>query len=180
MTCIVGLIKGNKIYMGADRAGVAGMSLSVRADPKVFVRKPFIMGFTTSFRMGQLLQYKLSVPEIGKEQDVFAYMATVFVDAVRACLKAGGFATKKDETESGGEFLVGYAGRLFTVESDYQIAERVTPYAATGCGQGIAMGSLFSTSQMTPKTRIGVALEAAESFSAGVRRPFDILSLGGE
>ncbi len=179
MTCIVGLVQDDKIYMGADRAGVSKMSLSVRADPKVFVREPFIMGFTSSFRMGQLLQYKFSVPEIGKEQDVFAYMATIFVDAVRACLKSGGFAKKKDEEESGGQFLVGYAGRLFTIESDYQVAEDVVSYAATGCGQDIALGSLFSTPLADPEFRLSVALEAAEAFSAGVRRPFDILSIGG-
>ena len=179
MTCIVGLVSNGEVWMGADSWGGAHSFGNVRKDPKLFRRGPFLIGYTTSFRMGQLLQYKFSVPEIGKEQDVFAYMATIFVDAVRACLKSGGFAKKKDEEESGGQFLVGYAGRLFTIESDYQVAEDVVSYAATGCGQDIALGSLFSTPLADPEFRLSVALEAAEAFSAGVRRPFDILSIGG-
>ena len=50
------------MYIGGDRAGVAGLSLTVRADEKVFQNGEFLMGFTTSFRMGQLLRYSLKPP----------------------------------------------------------------------------------------------------------------------
>jgi len=178
MTCIAGLIDKGIIYMGADSAGVGGLSLHVRADEKVFVRDDFIMGFTTSFRMGQLLRYNLQVMPCPKGHEVFEYMVTTFVEAVRKCLKDGGFAEKKDEVEKGGVFLVGYAGRLFCIESDYQVEEHSLPYTATGCGNDIAMGALFANGHLKPEERILQALEAAEQFSAGVRRPFVIKQLG--
>lgn len=165
--------------MGGDSAGVnSSLSLSVRADQKVFVKDDFIMGFTSSFRMGQLLQYKLQVSPRPESLDVFEYMVTSFVEAVRKCLKDGGFAEKKDDQEKGGTFLVGYAGRLFCIESDYQVEETTLPYAATGSGVDIALGVLFANGHLKPEERIFQALEAAEEFNAGVRHPFVIKQLG--
>jgi hypothetical protein len=61
-------------------------------------------------------------------------MATFFIDKVRTVLKDGGFATKEKEMEQGGTFLVGIRGRLFSVQSDYQIAESASRFEAVGCG----------------------------------------------
>lgn len=180
MTCIVGLIANDTIYMGADSAGVAGSSLQVRADQKVFVKGEFIMGFTTSFRMGQLLRYKLQIPNYQKGIDIFEYMVTSFIEAVRICLRDGGFAEKKEEKEKAGTFLVGFQGRLFRIENDYQVCETLLPYNATGCGEDIALGVLFANGHLKPEERILQALEAAEQFSSGVRRPFIIKYLGTE
>jgi len=72
MTCIVGLIdkESKKIYMGGDSAGVANYSLSVRKDPKVFKRYGFIFGFTSSFRMGQLLMCSTISLRLGNRRKV--------------------------------------------------------------------------------------------------------------
>lgn len=173
MTCIVGLIDGGKVYLGGDSAGVSGYHLVTRKDPKVFRVGDFVIGFTSSFRMGQLLAHAFTPPKRHEDTDVYAYMVTSFVDAVRDCLKAGGYARKESETEAGGTFLVGYAGRLFEISDDYQVGEALADYAACGCGREVALGSLFSTKGQKPKDRILTALEAAEALSAGVRGPFN-------
>lgn len=172
MTAIVGLVHDGTVHIGGDSAGVGGYSLTVRADAKVFTNGPYVMGFTTSFRMGQLLRHALKAPE--PDGDLEAFMATAFVDAVRTCLKDGGWAKKDNEREEGGIFLVGAHGRLFCVHSDYQVAEAADGYAAIGCGEDIALGALYATarSRVAPQKRIKLALEAAERFSAGVRGPF--------
>ncbi len=178
MTAIVGLIDDGKIYMGADSAGVNGwLQHTSRADQKVFERKKFLFGFTSSFRMGQLLQYKMGIPLHDPEKEVFAYMVEDFVEAVRSCLKTGGYARKDNEEESGGTFLVGYRSRLFRIDGDYQVGESIIGYDACGCGEQPALGSLHSTAgieSLKPKQRIQMALEAAQEFSAGVREPFHI------
>ena len=175
MTCIVGLVHEGTVFIGGDSAGVGGMSLTVRADEKVFRNRDFLMGFTTSFRMGQLLRYSLEPPRRHPDDDIHQYMVVDFVNAVRECLKAGGYASKEDEVESGGTFLVGYAGHLFTVDSDYQVGIPEDGYAAVGSGQDIAQGSLFATQGQEPRQRVLTALQAAERFNAGVRGPFHIL-----
>ena len=174
MTCIVGLVENGTVYLGGDSAGVNGsLHLTVRADPKVFRNGPCLIGYTSSFRMGQLLRYKLEPPLCAPATDPLEYLATSFVDAVRGTLKAGGMASKENDVEQGGAFLVGYRGRLFTIHEDYQVGESTVPYAAVGCGAPYALGALFAAPPtVTPDVRLRVALEAAEQFSAGVRRPF--------
>jgi ATP-dependent protease HslVU (ClpYQ) peptidase subunit len=174
MTCIVGMIADGRIYMGGDSAGVSDWSLMIRADRKVFRNGPFLIGFTSSFRMGQLLEHAFSPPARRIEQDVYAYMVTDFIDSVRYCLKNGGFAETNNGVEKGGEFLVGYERRIFYVASDYQVGESVDGMAACGCGREIALGALFATPTVSPIDRVRIALEAAERLSAGVRAPFHI------
>lgn len=175
MTCIVGLKNAENVYIGADSAGVSGFDLIIRADAKVFYNGAFLIGFTTSFRMGQLLRYSFQPPVYHPDDDLFRFMATDFVNGVRQCLRDGGFAQKSNEQESGGAFLVGYRGRLFVIESDYQVGEHADDFAAIGCGAQVAFGSLYSTVGQDAQARLLKALEAAEHFSAGVRGPFAIL-----
>ncbi len=174
MTCIVGLIHDGKVYIGGDSAGVADYSLTIRADPKVFRNGEFIFGFTSSFRMGQLLAHALRPPRRNPADDIYAFMVTDFINAVRDCLKAGGFNTRVSEADVGGDFLVGYAGRLFYVGQDYQVGESQDGLLAVGCGDQIALGALMATPDMPPEKRINNALTIAERLSAGVRGPFKI------
>ena len=177
MTCIVGVPQGGgRVVMGADSAGLCDWDLTVRADAKVFTRGPFLMGFTSSFRMGQLLKYRLDVPEHPEGMADLEYLSTAFVDAVRECLGDGGWRKKEHEREEGGTFLVGYRGRVYEVESDFQVGEPAAGYAACGCGARIALGALHALGVRVPPTeRVRRALEAAEALSAGVRGPFVIL-----
>lgn len=180
MTCIVGLVEGNTVWMGGDSAGVnGGYDLTIRADQKVFRNGPMLFGFTTSFRMGQLLRYALTIPDHDPRVDIDKWMVTYFVDAVRECLKARGWAEKRNDQERGGTFLVGYKGRLFRFEDDYQVALPADGFTAVGCGDQIAHGSLFTSGHLGGRERVEKALQAAERFSAGVRGPFHIESLQG-
>jgi ATP-dependent protease HslVU (ClpYQ) peptidase subunit len=176
MTCIVGLVDGGRVYIGGDSAGVSGLDLQVRADAKVFKKDWMVFGFTSSFRMGQLLRYSLSIPQRHPDTDVMKWMCSDFIDAVRNCLKSGGFAKKDSEVESGGAFLVGYAGRLFAVHGDYQVAETAAPYASVGCGEAYAVGAMYASTN-EPSERVKLALECAAANSAGVRGPFVIESI---
>jgi ATP-dependent protease HslVU (ClpYQ) peptidase subunit len=177
MTAVVGLVESGSVYIGGDSAGVSGLSLTVRADAKVFRKKHYLFGFTTSFRMGQLIRYAMDLPR--PDGDLDAFMTTTFVDALRTCLKNGGWAAKDNDREEGGTFLVGVQGRLYAVYDDYQVAKAADGYAAVGCGDQIALGALFATSRagLKPKRRVMTALAAAERFSAGVRGPFLCLKL---
>lgn len=177
MTCIAGLVHERSIYMGGDSAGIDGYDLVVRADEKVFTVGQYIMGFCGSFRVGQLLRYSLAPPN-PRTKDLPRFMATTFVDSVRKCLTDGGAAFKEHGIEQGGTFLVGVRGRLFCIESDYQVGESEQPYVAIGCGAQVANGALYAQPKtMAPKARVIQALEAAQRFSGGVRSPFRVVSL---
>lgn len=182
MTCIVGITQDGRVHIAGDSAGVSGLDLRIRRDSKVFTNGEFVFGCTSSFRMIQLLRYKLTVPKRHPETDVAAFMSTTFVDAVRDALKAGGFANVTNSVESGGTFLVGHAGRLFCVYDDYQVAESQDGFDACGCGEKYALASLYCTNGrgIHPEARLRTALECSAHFSAGVIAPFVFESAGAD
>ena len=179
MTCIVAYEKDGKVWMGGDSAGVAGYSISARGDQKVFQNGEYLIGFTTSFRMGQLLRYKLT-PSPCCDWDLEKHMTTTFVDQVRSCLSSNGFDKKTERGQhTGGTFLVGTRGRVFVVDDDFQLGWNRVPYNAVGCGQDIALGAMYGLhkQECDPDLIVQLALEGAAEFSAGVRGPFHVMSL---
>lgn len=175
MTCIVGLVADGNVYIGGDSAGVGGWDLTIRADSKVFERDGYVFGFTSSFRMGQLLRYDLTLPELpAADADLFGFMVRHFIGAVRTGMKDGGYAKVENGREEGGAFLVGCRGRLFAIDDDFQVGEAICGFDAVGSGAATARGAMTALADLPPHKRIGRALEIAEQWNAGVRGPFRI------
>jgi len=177
LTCIAAAIEPDgTAWMGGDSAGVAGFDLTVRADEKVFARNGYLIGFTGSFRMGDILRFQAKLPKPPTRGTLRRFMVTRFVEGVRSALSEYGYARKKDSQETGGTFLVAVKGRLFRIDCDYQVGESRHGFDAVGCGDLIALGSLYATRAWTDsRERLLEALEAAQHFSAGVRSPFVVL-----
>lgn len=179
MTCIIGLIKNKKVYIGGDSAGVGGLDIIIRRDSKVFKTGKFIMGYTSSFRMGQLLRFKLKVKDQTEKQDDFEYMCTTFIDTVRKCLKDNGYTTIDNNVEEIGHFLVGYNNHLYYIGGNLQVGESYESFESVGCGENYAKGAMevLIKSKQSPKTIINKALTIVTKFSAGVRPPFNIVEI---
>lgn len=173
MTCIVGIAREGKVYMGGDTCG-SGHSWQQVGNPKVFINSgQFLIGCTTSFRMIDLLHYELQVPEqkVGQSDD--AYMRTAFIKAVRECFKEHGWLAKSSDKNEGGNFLVGYKGKLYEVQDDFSVLNSPEEGMAVGSGEQSARGSLFTTrADWDCNKRVLQALEAAEAVAMGVKGPF--------
>lgn len=174
MTCIVGLEHDGLVTIGGDSAAVEDTRLTRYIEPKVFILGPYLIGYCDSFRMGQLLQYRLKVPK-QTEADDMAHMATTFIDACRKTFHQGGFAKTSDGEDAGGVFLVGYRGALYCIDEDYHVGRSMLGYEAIGCGDHLALGSLASTSG-DPVARVHMALHAAALHSTSVCEPFTVLT----
>lgn len=174
MTAIVGLIHNGRVLLGCDSSGSNGWTVCTRADTKAFTSGRYVMGFTDSFRMGQILRWSFDPPQPPGNGQLERFMCTTWTDALRQALKDGGWAKKEAEQEVGGCFLVGVSGRLFRVDSDYQVGEVVGGYDAIGSGEQPALGALAATAGLKwgPKRRMRAALEAAEQHIVSVRGPF--------
>lgn len=172
VTCIVGLVHDGKVTIGGDSAGVAGLKLSSHPHIKVFRNGSYVIGYTTSFRMGSILHYSFDPPE--PEKDLDRMMNTSFIDAMRKSFDAAGYLENKSGVESAGTFMVGINGRLFTVQDDLAVLPE-PEYAAVGCGAEIALGAMYA-SRGSAKKRITTALGAAEQFSGGVRGPYTLVT----
>lgn len=200
MTCIVGIEYDGGVLIAGDSAGMdSSYNITIRADEKVFSRKgppqydTMVFGYTSSFRMGQLLRYDLTIPKLnygsGYDTDVDRYMATKFMNLVRSCFERGGYLEKNNEKESGGSFLVGISkpiNALYKVESDFQIGRSREHFNAVGCGAAYALGALRAIDQLKVLDQYSdltitideamdyalIALRIAEKSSGGVRGPF--------
>ena len=179
MTCIVGIVEGNEVYIGADSAAKSGHEVRESKLPKVFVNGPFVIGYTSSFRMGQILQYHLRAAPQGPE-DAMQYMVCTFVEAVRLCLKEHGFSKVENNVEQGGFFLVAYRGTLYGIENDFQANHYADGMMALGCGREYALGALRALENMPARQRLLRALEVAAYYSKGVMGPFLVLKASSE
>ena len=178
MSCIIGLAHKDKVYIGADSASVEGWINRKTNLQKVFKRGPFLVGYTASFRLGQVLEYHLTVPTQNKNESDMTYMVTKVIDSLRDLLKEKGISKISSNVEEGGRFLVGYRGNLYSIANDYQVGHMSDGFDAIGSGNEIALGALKALTDLPPIKRIKKALEISAYFNMGVTKPFYVKSIG--
>jgi len=180
VTCIIGCVDKNYIYMAGDSCGSNGHYYSIRKDDKIFRKGEMLFGYTTSFRMGNLLQWKFNIPKHPVEMSVMEYMNTVFVDEVIKCFSDNGYASVNKEVKSGGHFLIGYKGQMFAIEGDFQVGITQDNIAACGCG-AIAALAAFNRGLFDKvhgiEYNLKKALFVASSMIEGVEPPFKVLRM---
>jgi len=192
VSCVIGLRDDEGgIWIGADSASIQGWDMVLRKDAKVFRRlyggeqqEPMVIGFTGSYRMGQILQYEMTLEDLDLYTDAAAmdYMVQSFIPAAREALRKGGALAYENGEERCHEFLVGFRGHLYYIGRDFQVGEPQDPFIAVGCGAQAAMGAMvvLKYTEAAPRTKIVAALGAAEHLNIGVRKPFTVLGTGGE
>jgi ATP-dependent protease HslVU (ClpYQ) peptidase subunit len=178
MSCVIGLAQRRRVYIGADSGAVGSRFIRTTNLPKVFRRGPFLIGYVGSFRMGQVLEHYLDVPAQAPDEGEMTYMVTRFIDAVRDLLRAKGVMSIDHHKETGGQFLVGYRGRLYSVNSDFHVGDMADGFDAIGSGAVVALGALMALEGLAPRERITRALEIAAYYIVDVYPPFRVLSLG--
>jgi len=191
MTCVVAAIKDNKTYMAADSMGFDAHRRIRRKDQKLFIGKTsfgqkFMIGFTTSYRMGQLLKYQF-VPtgydvDETSDESLHNYMVSIFVKQLMDVFKLNGFGEIKEGDESsGGTFIVAISDKLFIIESDFQVGQPLANYISCGSGSDYAHASLYTSQRMYPhlptKDRLQLAIECAIEHSNTVGGEIHYLEL---
>lgn len=178
MTCIVALIHNNSVYMAGDSAAVLDMDYEIRGDKKVFKVDEFIIGFSDSFRLGNILKYKFTPPKITK--DIEIYMNIDFIESIKELCRDNGILKMIDNEESNvGQILVGIHGRIFNIDYDFNIGWNLDKNYSIGCGSSYAISALQTLDiidpqykKYSPEKRLNIALEIAEKNSLGVKPPY--------
>lgn len=173
MTIIIGIAKGDTVYIGADRGASDGESIVSLSRPKVRVRGDWIYAYSGSLGTGQLMDC-ITIPDID-DQDPFILLRLDIVEALKDAIESYGTANEEHHAE----FLIGAKGRLFEFSTaDWGVAE--IEETALGSGGAFALGSLHTTKQYEvalPTYRIEQALNAAITYSPTCQGPIDILFL---
>lgn len=178
MTCILAIKTKSGFIMGADSVGTDMETYGSITTPKIFRLKDFIIGYTSSFRFGKLLQYSLDIP---MHDNVFTddeYINGDFANAIRKCLSVGGFSTIKDNEETGGYALIGYHGKVWGLQSEFSLVEYTKDVIAAGSGDVAALAAakaLLKYSDLTKKEIVYETLKIVEETILTVKGPFEIL-----
>lgn len=153
------------------------------ATPKVFQCGEMLFGFAGHFRFGQIVQHAFVPPKF-KGGDIAAYMSRDMMDALREAAHESGFLKSIDGRERAGLGIVGFRGRLFIIQDEFEVLEPEDSIASIGCGYPYAIGAMRALSLASPDVsiadRMRLALETSEYYSGGVRGPFRVLKLEGE
>ena len=181
MTCCVGILAKDKVFIGADSAEATDNGeIDLRADPKLFARNEFIFAFAGSWRYGQIIQYEMKLPELDIRigDSYHSWMVRKLVPAIQKVT-----STLKDEDK--GDLLVGFSdggrGHLYAIYGhNYQVASPLGQFYAIGSGSQVAKGSLSAglryMKHSAQEQVIKDALYDASQYTASVRPPFLVLS----
>ncbi|HPR05048.1 MAG TPA: hypothetical protein PLI17_00230 [Denitromonas sp.] len=163
--------------MGADAAATGHRFIRTTNLPKVFRNGPCLIGYCGSFRMGQVLEHCLAIPERGANEAPEEFMVTRFIEAVRTEFRKQGVLSIEQNKETGGQFLVGYAGRLFSVNNDFHVGDMRDGFDCIGSGAPVGLGAMKALEDLPPRKRLERSLEITAYYVADVLGPFRIESM---
>lgn len=183
MTCIVGIGNGvDTVTIGADSIAMAPdtLALTVRREPKVFTWGPHLLAaFSGSFALGDAIRFSPAPPppETAVVENADTYLNEVVLPHLRAVVEEAGVA---EGSIDGHQMLIGFQGRVFLIESLSQASSSLDGVEAAGAGDQLAIGAalaLAGDAELSDEERVRAALHVAEQRSAGVRGPFQVLTL---
>lgn len=182
MTCIVGIVDGETVWLGGDSHAAAVCEVFKLDDRerKVFRRGEMLFGVTGASRAVQVFKHLVEIPEHSEDVEAFAYLVTVLAPAIKRAIHEHD-GLKINDPSDGWEMLLCYRSGLYSICHDLSVT--VLPkYGAAGCGAMLALGSLHATGHvgphsLDPDARLRWALEAAAEHDTHVAPPFLIESV---
>lgn len=179
MTIVVGLADRGSIWFGADSRAEDDCSGRILAQPKIWRSRDYLIGISGSIRASNIIKHTVTLPP-APERSHHRHVVLTIVPAIREALRAAGYRTRT-RSGSGGEdsdadILIGFRGRVFVIDGEFQAQRAIGGFDAIGSGAGPALGALHATPTLPPRARVLRALEAAELYGVGCRRPWKVLS----
>lgn len=160
MTCIIGYKTEKGTFLGADSLGSNGHTKAEYTTPKLFKVYDMVIGYTTTYRFGQILQYHMKEILV-KEMDSYNYLIKIIVPEIRRCLGEHGAKHTKDNLESGGNCIIGYKNEIYELQNDFSVLSSVNGLITVGSGEDISRGAMIALKETTlnPEECIRKALE---------------------
>lgn len=176
MTTIVGLVSGKNVYIGGDRAATdKTLRRILIKDPKVWMGGNVAFGVCGLPKVIDAIKCSKEIPSYPGVVDTKTWVVNELVPAIRNVM------TKLEAVEDhngakvfNGQFLIGVNGKLFQIQSNFQLVEALDGYDSIGSGSQFALGALTNSIGF-PKMRIVKALKVSALHNAGVSGPFDVV-----
>jgi ATP-dependent protease HslVU (ClpYQ) peptidase subunit len=144
-------------------------------------RANMLIGYTSSYRMGQLLEHSLIIPERETNQSIENYMYVDFINAVRELLKNNGQMQVDRNVQTIGFFLIVTEGLIFQMQDDLSLLEAADGFDACGSGESYARAALHllkNQGKLSPKEMLTEAIDIAAQYVSSVGGEVKYLSDG--
>lgn len=145
MTTIVGLVKDGCAIMGADSQVTDGdrKNNHIKME-KITKNNGYLIGGSGDAQPCDILQHIFvpPVPNATQKKDMYKFMITTFVPAMREVLEENGWKPSTKDEDSGFSTLVAYDGQIFDIGDDFSVLMNDTGIYGIGNGSKYAIGAL--------------------------------------
>lgn len=176
MTCIIGYSHNGKAYVGADSLGSNGWTKAQYDTPKLFEVHGMVIGYTTSYRFGQVLQHHLR-ELLSNQVDPYKKLVEEYIPHIREILTAHGAKTTDKGVDSGGACVIGYKGAVYELQHDFSVLKPSNGIACVGSGAQVAYGAMLALTTKDSEQRILRALEVTSDAVTSVGGDFVVMAV---
>lgn len=170
------------VWMAADSLGSnSNGDRYIRKDKKIFKKDGYLIGYTSSYRMGQIIEHKAKLPELPLNNRGNIHIVKV-IDAIAESLYNNNYTMEKDNRHYGGEFIIGWHGRLYCIQSDFQYSTTAINYMCCGAGEDFGLGALHTAQKLKGSNEIEAllyAMRAGTKHNCFVAPPFIVMNTKG-
>lgn len=189
MTCIVGLVDSSgKVWLGGDCRSTSGTVIHDGENGKIWERelngKKFLFGASGMSSTCQFLQHCVTFPDKEfheNKETLIEFMVREWVLPMRQeLMKYNAVKLKDSVAYTDCTLVMGYNGKLYTMDSALHFLELSMPIAGTGSGGAFAQGVLWTyqhlKSEVSPEDQLRTAIRASMEYCDGVGGRIDVLS----
>ena len=109
------------------------------------------------------------VPNTNERKDLYKFMITKFVPAMRECLEENGWKPDREDKDSGFSMLFAFDGELFDIGDDFSVLLNSDGIYGVGAGSQFAIGALYAGASVEK------ALEISANNDVYTSGPFQIV-----
>lgn len=164
MTCITAAIKDGVCAMAADSLAGGGGLCHACKTPKIIKKSaatnggsvPILIGYTSSFRMGDILRYVWEVPDF--EGGVNDWLVRRCIPSLRETFTDQGFMSQDAGRDVGGDFIIVADNRILLLQDDFSVIEPQEGYLSVGSGSLVATGAMWLESARSGSTAQSIVM----------------------
>lgn len=163
MTCILAYIDKNKTAHMVGDSAATDVSQHTRLDlnsKKIFKHGNMLMGYTTSLRMGQLIENCLEIPERTEGLTDYQYLIKQLIPVLYKLYTDEGYMLSNEK--KGGTFIIAWNGMLYVIDDNFAVLQVTNCFVSVGSGASYATAAFCALLEHEVVNFIGVR-EAMES-----------------
>lgn len=178
MTCIIGMVVNDVVYLAGDSAAVDdNHQLDIVTTTKVLFNGPLMIGWCGSYRMANLVHHSLRVPRQRFGESVDKFITKRVASAIRTTMIDGGIVNDENGGELPGGMILGYKGHIYRLGEEFSVVESTRGFDSVGAGCHFALGAISMVWPITKnvEARMTEIMRVVSKLCFSVAPPFRII-----